>query len=186
MGRAPISVALSATSPSAFSPHETVSLTIQLIYPEGLTQLFQHRRVHSHHNGYLPCSVFVAIDREASGLKFVTVRVCERQATGSLLKCSCQHGPNQGRCNERAKGRTHRRYTYLAELQLDPQYINCSKCFAMRIVPRFIMSTLQYPTDSCVAKLTLNGAHWADWDTCPLLPATSASKRSISGEERPT
>src|SRR6266849_2176107 len=95
-------------------------------------------------------------------------------------------GQNQGRCNERAKGSTHRRYTHLAELQLDLQYINCSKCFAMRIVPGFIMSTLQYPTDSCVAKFTLNGAHWADWDTCPRLPATRASKRSISGEERPT
>jgi hypothetical protein len=39
MGRAPISVALSASNPAAFSPHETVSLTIQFIYPEGLNRL---------------------------------------------------------------------------------------------------------------------------------------------------
>ena len=89
MGRALISVALSAPSPAAFSPHETVSLTIQLIYPEELTRLFQHRHAHSHHKGHPPCSVFVAVDREASGIEFVTIRVCERQATRSLLKSAC-------------------------------------------------------------------------------------------------
>jgi hypothetical protein len=46
MGRAPISVAVSGPNPVALSPHETVSLTIQLIYPEGLILLFQYCRTY--------------------------------------------------------------------------------------------------------------------------------------------
>ena len=54
MTRAPISVALSAPNPAIFSPHETVSLTIQLIYPEELIQLFQHHYIHSHNGNTYP------------------------------------------------------------------------------------------------------------------------------------
>jgi hypothetical protein len=90
MGRGLISVALSEPSPAAFRPHETVSLTIQLIYPEVLIQLLQYHCARSHYKEYPPWSVFVTVDRKASGLEFVTIRICERQATGGLLICACQ------------------------------------------------------------------------------------------------
>lgn len=90
MGRAAISVALSAPSPAAFSPHETVSLTIQLIYPEELSLPFQYCRTHTHSQRHAPQRILVTIDREASGLKFVTIRVSKSQATGSLLEGTCR------------------------------------------------------------------------------------------------
>jgi len=90
MGRAAISAALSAPSPAAFSPHETVSLTIQLIYPEELSLLFQYCRTHTHCQRHAPQRIFITIDREASGLKFVTIRVSISQATGCLLEGTCQ------------------------------------------------------------------------------------------------
>ena len=73
MGRVEISVAVSGPSPAALSPHETVSLTIQLIYPEELILLFQYRRAYIRYREYLPRRIFITIDREASGFEFVTV-----------------------------------------------------------------------------------------------------------------
>lgn len=73
MGRAPISVAVSGPKPPALSPHETVSLTIQLIYPEGLILLFQPRRTYVRHQEHAPSRIFITIDREASGSEFVTI-----------------------------------------------------------------------------------------------------------------
>jgi hypothetical protein len=90
MTRAAISVALSAPSPAAFSPHETVSLTIQLIYPEELSLLFQYCRTQIHCQRHAPQRIFITVDREAPGLKFVTIRVSISQATGCLLVGTCQ------------------------------------------------------------------------------------------------
>jgi len=73
MGRSPISVAVSGPNPGALSPHDTVSLTIQVIYPEGLILLFQYHHTYIRNQEHAPSRIFITIDREASASEFVTI-----------------------------------------------------------------------------------------------------------------
>ena len=78
-----------------------VSLTIQLIYPEGRILLFQYRRIYIRCQEHAPSCIFIPTDREASSSEFVTIGVCVRRHTSHLLDWKAPAGNN----NLRAHGR---------------------------------------------------------------------------------
>lgn len=75
MGRALISTAVSGPNPAACSPHETVSLTIQEMYPLELTARLGARL--SHDRNDIPRLVLITVNCETAGTGLlITFLVC--------------------------------------------------------------------------------------------------------------
>lgn len=142
MGRAPISVAVSGPSPAALSPHETVSLTIQLIYPEELLGLFQYRstlyslsgtRTQSHIHNHRPRSTRLRVRNNLS--------LCTPTRwlfAGRRLPVMVSFGLWTLQLTK--GGGTHRQYKYLVSSPSDLQCLGYPKYFATRIVPILMMN----------------------------------------------